>query len=217
MFTGIIEETGRLAGISGSSQAARLRITGKKVLEHTNIGDSIAVNGICLTVVSITEQGFEADVMEETLKRSSLGALRPGDVVNLERAMAANQRFGGHIVSGHIDGTGQVERMEQRANAVWITIRAEEKLLRYIVEKGSVALDGVSLTVASVTEGGFQVSMIPHTLQETAWNQKKAGSLVNIECDIIGKYVEKLLSPRPEEEKRQQSGITEAFLKKYGF
>lgn len=217
MFTGIIEETGRLARISGSSQAARLGITCKKVLEHTKVGDSIAVNGICLTVVSLTERGFEADVMEETLKRSSLGALRPGDGVNLERAMAADGRFGGHIVSGHIDGTGQVERMEQRANAVWITIRADERLLRYIVEKGSVALDGVSLTVASVSEGRFQVSMIPHTVQETIWNRKKEGSLVNIECDIIGKYVERLLSPGQKEEKPKESGITEAFLKKYGF
>ena len=212
MFTGIIEETGRLTRISGDSQAARLGIGCKKVLEHTKIGDSIAVNGICLT-----EQGFEADVMEETLKRSSLGALKTGDTVNLERAMAADGRFGGHIVSGHIDGTGRVERMEQRANAVWITIQAQRALMRYIVEKGSIALDGVSLTVASVSEGSFQVSMIPHTIQETIWNQKKEGSLVNIECDVIGKYVEKLLSPALEEEKKQESKITEAFLKKYGF
>ncbi len=217
MFTGIIEETGRLTRISGDSQAARLGIGCKKVLEHTKIGDSIAVNGICLTVVSMTEQGFEADVMEETLKRSSLGALKTGDTVNLERAMAADGRFGGHIVSGHIDGTGRVERMEQRANAVWITIQAQRALMRYIVEKGSIALDGVSLTVASVSEGSFQVSMIPHTIQETIWNQKKEGSLVNIECDVIGKYVEKLLSPALEEEKKQESKITEAFLKKYGF
>lgn len=216
MFTGIVEETGVIKSICLGSREARLRIAGKRVLEHTKIGDSIAVNGICLTVVSIKEQCFEADVMEETLRRSSLGSLQAGAVVNLERAMAADGRFGGHLVSGHIDGTGTVLRIEPRANAVWFTIQAEERLLRYIVEKGSVALDGISLTVASVSEEAFQVSVIPHTIQVTALNQKKQGDSINIECDIIGKYVEKLLAPASGRE-QEKTEITEEFLRKYGF
>ena len=216
MFTGIVEETGILKSIRASSREARLQIACKKVLEHTDIGDSISVNGICLTVVSLQETCFEADVMEETLRRSSLGSLQTGAMVNLERAMAADGRFGGHLVSGHIDGTGTVVGIEPRANAVWFTIRAKEPQLRYIVEKGSVALDGVSLTVANVTEEEFQVSVIPHTIQVTALKQKKPGDLINIECDMVGKYIEKLFRPLPEK-KEKKTEITEEFLKKYGF
>ena len=206
MFTGIIEETGTIASITISGHSARLRISCKKVLEQTKIGDSIAVNGICLTAVSIGEAEFAADVMEETLRRSSLGVLHAGAAVNLERAMAADGRFGGHLVSGHIDGTGTIRSLKPKENAVWVTVAAGPELLRYIVEKGSVALDGISLTVVCVTEREFQVSVIPH---------KEPGSPVNIECDVIGKYVENLLTPARTEQ--QQSKITEEFLKKYGF
>lgn len=215
MFTGIIEETGELCEIKKGTLSARIKIRCRKVLERTKVGDSIAVNGICLTVTSLAEDGFTADVMAETMRRSSLSELKVPGKVNLERAMAADGRFGGHIVAGHIDGTGTVTEIRQEENAVWYTIASEPELLRYIVEKGSVALDGISLTVARVTDGDFQVSVIPHTRKETALTEKKAGSMINIECDVIGKYVEKLLSA-PKETKKE-SRITENFLMEHGF
>ncbi len=218
MFTGIIEETGAIAGITGNGRECRLSIRCRKVLEQTGTGDSIAVNGVCLTVVKISEHQFEADVMEETLRRSSLAGIHAGDLVNLERAMAADGRFGGHMVAGHIDGTGVIRRIVPRANAVWFTIQAPAGILRYIVEKGSVALDGISLTVAAVDEVEFTVSVIPHTIRETTLSQKKPGAVVNIECDVVGKYVEKLLGlKKPESPEMRKTGITEAFLRENGF
>lgn len=215
MFTGIIEETGELWEVKKETLSARIKIRCSKVLEGTKIGDSIAVSGICLTVTSLAKDGFTADVMAETMRRSSLSELKIPGTVNLERAMAADGRFGGHIVSGHIDGTGTITGIRQEENAVWYTIAAEPKLLRCIVEKGSVALDGISLTVAKVTAEDFQVSVIPHTRQETALPEKRSGSVINIECDVIGKYVEKLLTgPRPEE---KESHLTEGFLMEHGF
>ena len=215
MFTGIVEELGRIRQLKMSGNSGQIVINAHKVLEGTKIGDSIAVNGICLTVVSLESDCFTADVMAETIRRSSLKGSRPGDFVNLERAMAADGRFSGHIVSGHIDGTGTITGIRQEENAVWYTIAAEQKLLRCIVEKGSVALDGISLTVAKVTAEDFQVSVIPHTRQETALPEKRSGSVINIECDVIGKYVEKLLTgPRPEE---KESHLTEGFLMEHGF
>lgn len=195
MFTGIVEEKGTvkhisLAGISGS-----IAIRARKVLEGTRIGDSIAVNGVCLTVVSLQPDGFTADVMAETIRRTGLGNCQPGDRVNLERAMAADGRFGGHIVAGHIDGVGTVRSAVPEGNAVWITIEAPPQILRYIVEKGSIAIDGISLTVAYVDESVFKVSVIPHTAAETTLLSKKAGDIVNLENDIVGKYIEKLMSP----------------------
>ena len=163
MFTGIIEEVGEIRGISLTGTSGTIGIRARKVLEGTKIGDSIAVNGVCLTVVTLQPDGFQADVMAETVRRSSLGILRPGDRVNLERAMAADGRFGGHIVAGHIDGTGRVESLVREENAVWVTISAPAGILRYIVEKGSIAIDGISLTVAYVDDRVFKVSVIPHT------------------------------------------------------
>lgn len=215
MFTGIIEETGEVCEIKKGALSARVKVRCKKVLEGTKIGDSIAVDGICLTVASLAKDGFTADVMAETMRRSSLSGLKVPGRVNLERAMAAGGRFGGHMVSGHIDGTGEVREICQEENAVWYTIAAPASLLRYIVEKGSVALDGVSLTVANVSDGEFQVSVIPHTRQETTLADKKTGSAVNIECDVIGKYVEKLLTAPGET--RQESRVTEKFLMEHGF
>lgn len=215
MFTGLIEEVGEIRNIKQGSRSCILTIGCKDVLENTKIGDSIAVNGVCLTVTSIGSGEYTADVMSETLHRSSLGQLKPGARVNLERAMAADGRFGGHIVSGHIDGTGTVEAIAQDDNAVWYTIAAEPALLRYIVEKGSIAIDGISLTVAYVDDHCFKVSIIPHTRQETNLMDKRNGSIVNLECDVIGKYVEKLMQPKEEEKK--ESRITEEFLRKYGF
>lgn len=215
MFTGLIEEVGEIQGIRRGQRSCVLTIGCKTVLEDAKIGDSIAVNGVCLTVTSLGGSYYTADVMSETMNRSSLGQLASGSKVNLERAMPANGRFGGHIVSGHIDGTGTVQSIIPDDNAVWYTIAAKPELLRYIVEKGSITIDGISLTVAYVDEKCFKVSIIPHTQQVTALHNRRVGDLVNLECDIIGKYVEKLMTPQKEEKK--ESRITEAFLREYGF
>lgn len=212
MFTGLIEEVGTVRRLERGARGARLTIAAQTVLEQTAIGDSIAVNGVCLTVVTRTEDSFCADVMAETLRRSSLGSLQSGSEVNLERAMAANGRFGGHIVSGHIDGTGTVSSLRREDNAVWVTVETPSALMRYIVEKGSIAIDGVSLTVAKVSAGSFSVSVIPHTGAQTILLSKRAGDTVNLECDIIGKYVEKMLGTQ-----RAPSGITMDFLTRNGF
>lgn len=215
MFTGIVEEVGEIASVERGRQSAVLHIRCKEVLEDTKIGDSIAVNGVCLTVTSISGEGYTADVMSETLARSSLGSLRPGSRVNLERAMAADGRFGGHIVAGHIDGVGTLTDISRDETAVWYRICAAEDLLRYVVEKGSIAIDGISLTVAYVHERDFGVSIIPHTQANTALAQKKRGDVVNLETDIIGKYVEKLMQPR--ESAGRRNSITWEFLAENGF
>lgn len=218
MFTGIIEEIGTVESIRRGSASAEISIRCRTVLEGTKVGDSIAVNGVCLTASSLGGEIFTADVMPETLKRSSLADLRAGSRVNLERAMAADGRFGGHIVSGHIDGTGKIRKKEQDENAVWVSICCPEKLLRYIVEKGSVAIDGISLTVAEVREEGFCVSVIPHTLSQTVLQEKGPGDTVNLENDCIGKYVEKLLTAgRPSPSHKMENRITEEFLIRNGF
>lgn len=193
MFTGIVEEIGTVKSINRSGTASFLNIQAEKVLTDVHIGDSIAVNGVCLTVTAFDGGIFRADVMNETLSRSSLGELKAGSHVNLERAMSAEGRFGGHIVSGHIDGTGTVTDIRKDGIAVWYTIAAGRNIMKYIVEKGSVAIDGISLTVAAVTEGDFSVSIIPHTAGNTILSEKKKGDTVNLENDIIGKYVEKLM------------------------
>ncbi|RHS84335.1 riboflavin synthase [Butyricicoccus sp. AM42-5AC] len=211
MFTGIIEEIGTVRRIEHGAKGARLTIQAKTVLEDTRIGDSIATNGVCLTVVSMTGDSFSADVMAESLRRSSLGTLQGGSPVNLERAMAANGRFGGHIVSGHIDGTGTIASQKREDNAVWVKVKTPAPLLRYIVEKGSIAIDGVSLTVAAVTDTDFSVSIIPHTGAQTILLGKKPGDPVNLECDVIGKYVEKLTAPH------KTGGISTNFLAENGF
>jgi len=216
MFTGIIEEIGKIDSIKKGTQSAVLGIRCQKVLEGTKIGDSIAVNGVCLTVTSLHEQGYTADVMAETLERSSLGSLSKNSPVNLERAMAADGRFGGHIVAGHIDGTGKIRDIRRDETAVWYTVEAEPKILRYVVEKGSIAIDGISLTVAGVTDRDFSVSIIPHTQGETSLRFRQKGDIVNLECDVIGKYVEKLMKPA-ERTTGVESNITDAFLMEHGF
>ena len=187
------------------------------IFSDLHIGDSVAVNGVCLTAAAIDGNVFSADVMNETLGRTSLGRLAGGDAVNLERAMPSDGRFGGHIVSGHIDGTGTVVKIEKDGNAVRYTVSASDGILKYIVEKGSVALDGISLTVAGVTSGSFSVSVVPHTVRATSLSEKRIGSLINIENDVIGKYVEKLLSARPAGNEPTAGHISESFLMKHGF
>lgn len=194
MFTGIIEEIGTVSSIARGSMSAIITIHASKVLEESKVGDSIAVNGVCLTVTSIHGGFFSADVMAETLRKSSLESLSKGSLVNLERAMAANGRFGGHIVSGHIDGTGTIISMKREDNAVWVTVSTSQNILKYIVKQGSIAIDGISLTVANLDETTFAVSIIPHTGLETTLLKKSAGDIVNLENDIIGKYVERLLN-----------------------
>lgn len=213
MFTGIVEELGIIRKISISGHSGSITIEASKVLEGTRIGDSIAVNGICLTVTSMAGDSFTADIMAETVRRSSLKGAVSGDKVNLERAMVADGRFGGHIVSGHVDGTGTIIGMHREENAVWVTISAEPSIMKFIVEKGSVCLDGISLTVAKVGTTDFSVSVIPHTEEETTLLRKKTGSLINIENDVVGKYVERLLNFKNNE----STGITMDFLKKYDF
>ena len=202
--------------VSSGQYDGSIDVKARLVLEGTKIGDSIAVNGVCLTVTALREDGFTADVMPETLRRSNLGALRSGDPVDLERAMAADGRFGGHIVSGHIDGVGAVTGQRREGIATWVTIAAPPEILRYIVEKGSVAIDGVSLTVAAVTERDFSVSLIPHTGSQTVLLKKGPGSQVNLENDIVGKYVARLMAPAapgPAPESR----VTLDFLREHGF
>lgn len=211
MFTGIIEEVGQVKNIKKNPASAVVTIGAERVLEGTRLGDSIAVNGICLTVTGMGSNYFTADVMHETLRRSSLGSVQPGNCVNLERAMQLGARFGGHIVSGHIDGTGKVLGIREDDNAVWYRISADFKLLKYIIEKGSVAIDGISLTVAEVRTDSFLVSVIPHTRANTTLSQKRIGDLVNIENDCIGKYVEKLM---PE---KSPGGVSREVLLRNGF
>ena len=195
MFTGIIEEIGTIKNIKRGSASAVLTIAAATVLEDVHLGDSIAVNGVCLTVTSFGRNQFTADVMHETLNRSSLGMLRPGSHVNLERAMKADGRFGGHIVSGHIDGTGTISDISRDDNAIWYTIKTPPELMRFIIEKGSITIDGISLTVATEQTDRFQVSIIPHTAAKTILSEKKNGDVVNLENDCVGKYVAKLLQP----------------------
>lgn len=194
LFTGIIEETGRISSVRNEGNQYRLTVEADKVLADLKIGDSIAVNGICLTVAEKSEQRFAADVMPETLRRSSLGGASRKQEVNLERALRLSDRLGGHLVSGHIDGTGSVISMVKEGNALILAIRAEPGILRYMIEKGSVALDGVSLTIIRVEQDQFAVSLIPLTALSTIIGSYKTGGQVNIECDLIGKYVEKLLN-----------------------
>ena len=216
MFTGIIEELGTVERVTRGRVSAVIAIRAEHILSDLKIGDSVAVNGVCLTATGLTGHGFTADVMHETLDRSALAGLGPGSRVNLERAMAANGRFGGHIVAGHVDGVGTIAAIEQDDNAIWFTITAPAQVLRYVVEKGSIAIDGISLTVARVGSDRFAVSVIPHTAAVTLLGLRRTGDRVNLESDLVGKYVERLLRPAPEE-KQQESKLTMEFLSKHGF
>jgi riboflavin synthase len=194
MFTGIVEEIGRVISIKKGTKSVSLSLGGTLIFSDLKLGDSVAVNGICLTVTSIKGNVFTADVMNETLSRSSLGELKTGSNVNLERAMSVNGRFGGHLVSGHIDGTGKISAIKKDDIAIWYTIKADSKIMRYVIEKGSITIDGISLTVAKVERDNFSVSIIPHTADETILSEKKIGSIVNLENDIVGKYIEKFMT-----------------------
>jgi riboflavin synthase len=213
LFTGIVEEIGAVSSIHHEQNAMRLTFQCKKVLEDVRIGDSISVNGVCLTVAQYGAGYFSADVMPETLKATSLHTLNEGSKVNLERAMLANSRFGGHIVSGHVDATGKVNRIEHKGNAIYMEIGIEEQWQRYFIVKGSVAVDGTSLTVFDVRENSFVISLIPTTQIDSILGTKQVGDLVNIECDMLAKYAEKLLGYN----RKTSNNITAEMLTENGF
>ena len=215
MFTGIIEEIGTVKSVTPGAKSSRVTISGNIIFSDLKLGDSVATNGVCLTVSDLAADTFTADIMHETLKYTSLKGLSAGTKINLERAMAANGRFGGHIVSGHIDGTGVVAEIKKDDNAFIYTITANPDITKYIVKKGSIAIDGISLTVTAVDNTSFSVSIIPHTLQETILADRGIGSIVNLEVDMFAKYIEKLL--KPDTKTSQKSPITPEFLAKNGF
>lgn len=218
MFTGIVEELGSIKTVAHSTRSVKLTVKANKILEDMNLGDSIAVSGACLTVVGFTDNEFTADVMPETLKRTALADIRSGDFVNLERALSLNTRLGGHIVSGHVDGVGEIVSMDKDDNAVIIKIKVNESLAKYVIEKGSVTIDGISLTVVKCGNTWFSVSIIPHTASVTTLAIKKPGDFVNIENDIIGKYVERLLGFQVTNDlNNKKNNLSMDFLKENGF
>tara|TARA_Y100000588_G_scaffold331858_1_gene369735 strand:- start:190 stop:795 length:606 start_codon:yes stop_codon:yes gene_type:complete len=195
MFSGIIEKTGKISRIERNSDGARLVVSVDSFMDGVKLGDSIALNGTCITVVSFDSSSFESDLSNETLKKTTLANLEVGDDCNLEKAMLLNERIGGHLVSGHIDGLGKVESIKKDGESFWFKIKADKQIMKYVVYKGSIAVDGISLTVAECDNSSFSVAIIPHTLECTTLNNKKVDSKVNLEVDMIGKYVEKLVSP----------------------
>ncbi len=221
MFTGIIEEMGTMKQIDRKGQAMRLTISARKVLQDIALGDSIAVNGVCLTAVSFNSSNFTVDVMPETFRHTNLKELTVGSPVNLERAMQAGGRFGGHIVQGHVDTTGTIVDRRPEENAIVFTVElAQPELMKYVIPKGSITLDGISLTVVRTEGRTFSVSIIPHTLAETVLQHKQAGATLNIETDILGKYIEHLLHYRTDSQDQsaeQQSGVSLSFLTEHGF
>ncbi|WP_099362663.1 riboflavin synthase [Fredinandcohnia onubensis] len=217
MFTGIVEEIGKIKAINGSQDSVEMVIKARKILDDVNLGDSISVNGVCLTVTEFTSDGFTVDVMPETVKSTSLRDLQRNDDVNLERAMSANGRFGGHIVSGHVDGIGKIVRKVPKGNAVYYEIEIPEELIQFMIYKGSVTVDGTSLTIFGLTKNTFTLSLIPHTLTETILRNKGVGDIVNIECDMLGKYVSQFMRRSFGNEKSTESRITASFLEENGF
>ncbi len=214
MFTGIIEEIGTISTISLGRVSASLTIKAKHVNSDLRIGDSINTNGACLTVTEFNASNFTVDVMAETMRRTNLNLLKTGSAVNLERALRLSDRLGGHMVSGHIDGTGTITQIVQEEIATWFTIKVEREILKYIIRKGSVAIDGISLTVADLSDSSFRVSIIPHTAKETTLLRKQVGEIVNIENDLTAKYIEKFITGKKEEIKQN---IDIGFLKDNGF
>jgi len=215
MFTGIVEELGTIRSIQWGSKSAILTIGASKILDDIKTGDSINTNGACLTVTSFNTSLFTVDVMAETMRRTNLQKLNVGSKVNLERALKISDRFGGHIVSGHIDGIGTITNIRKEDNAVWVSIKTQPEITKYIIQKGSVAIDGISLTVAEINNDTIHISIIPHTGLQTTLLSKQINETVNIECDQVGKYIEKLLFNR--DTNNQPSTIDMEFLKENGF
>jgi riboflavin synthase len=217
MFSGIVAEVGTVRALEGSGEAASLTLDASRSFTDVVIGESIAVNGVCLTIVHRHESTFAVDVSPETLRATNLGELQPGDGVNLERSLCLNDRIGGHLVSGHVDGVGTIIDKRPEANALHYAIQVPKDLMRYIVPKGSIAVDGISLTIVACRPDGFQVTIIPHTAAVTTIGCKGIGATVNLECDMIGKYVERVLQARLEGEGVEAGELPLAMLRRYGF
>ncbi len=217
MFTGLIEEVGKIIGINKSGDSMVLSIASKDILQDVAIGDSIAVNGVCLTVTSYQSTSFTVDVMPETMYKTSLKEAIVGNAVNLERAMTPNRRFGGHFVAGHVDGVATLQNKKEKDNAIYLTFKIDPSLTLYMIPKGSIAVDGISLTLVEVNHDSFTVSIIPHTLQQTNLASKQIGHPVNVEVDMIGKFVEKAVRNRLEQTELKKMSITEGFLRENGF
>ena len=217
MFTGIIEEIGSVISSSLTGGSGELRIGAALILEECKLGDSIAVNGVCLTITRIVDREISFDVSTETLRRSNLGTLKRGDQVNLERALAANGRFGGHMVSGHIDGTGTLNDRRREGNAIIFTFSAPPAVARYLIEKGSIAIDGISLTITALAGDSFSVAVIPHSLQQTTLGKRDIGTVVNLENDLVAKYIEKLMQPKNSSPDNPTSTLNLDLLKRHGF
>lgn len=213
MFTGIVEEIGKIQSVHQSGESIVMDIRASKVLEDVQLGDSISINGVCLTVTTFTSSAFSVDIMPETFRATGLRELRPNDDVNLERAMAANGRFGGHFVSGHVDGVGEIVKIERVDNAVYFDIKLSPTLMDYFVEKGSVSVDGTSLTVFKLTGDTLTISLIPHTVDATVLGHKRVGDTVNIECDMLGKYILNYLKKN----ERSERPLSQDFFKDHGF
>lgn len=214
MFTGIVEEVGTVLRVTPSTASLQLTIKCTKVLSDVHKGDSIAVNGVCLTVANYSRNYFTADVMPETVKATTLQDLQSGSLVNLERAMIANGRFGGHFVSGHVDDTGEIISIQSKGNAIYMEVSVATDLLQYFIPKGSVTVDGTSLTVFGITEKGFIISLIPVTQEDSIIARKRTGDKVNVECDMLAKYIERLLSKK---EEKASSEVSMATLTATGF
>lgn len=217
MFTGIIEEKGTVMQIRQTGDAIVMKLAAQKILADVHEGDSIAVNGVCLTVTGFDSRSFSVDLMPETVRNTSLRDLAAGDQVNLERAMAAAGRFGGHFVSGHVDGIGKIRSRRPEHNAVYYEIEVGKELRKYMILKGSVAVDGASLTIFGLTNDSFTISLIPHTVKETIIGDKGPGDIVNIECDMLAKYIEELLVQREAPDKQAAGNLTKSFLTNHGF
>jgi riboflavin synthase len=216
MFTGIVEEMGVVQSLDRSLAGTRLTILAAKILDDLPIGASVSVNGACLTVIDQTARAFAVEVSPETLGRTTLGSLTAGAPVNLERAMRVNQRLGGHLVAGHVDGVGTLRTRQQDGNAIVLTIEAPKEVLRYCVHKGSIAVDGISMTINQLTDRTFSLAVIPHTAKETTLGLKQIGDGLNLEVDLIGKYVERLLQERGQTAPRPAPVIDKDYLKKKG-
>ncbi len=215
LFTGLIEEVGVVQSVLMGTKSAKIVVGAKNILGDVKLGDSICTNGVCLTVTDYTHNSFAVDVMAETMRKSNLKNIVSGSNVNLERALRLSDRLGGHIVSGHIDGTGTIVSFDKEDNAIWVTIQPPEELLKYIINKGSIAIDGISLTVAYIDNRIFKVSVIPHTKDVTTLLNKSPGDEVNLECDMLGKYIEKLLNHTSTEDTKKN--IDMDFLSQHGF
>ncbi|HKK10895.1 MAG TPA: riboflavin synthase [Bacteroidales bacterium] len=215
MFTGIIEDKGVVEMVKPGEKSATLTIRSEEIVSDLKVGDSVAVNGVCLTVTYFDKSRFTVDAVPETMSRSNLGMLKAGSRVNLERALQVGGRMGGHMVSGHVDAEGEIRKIEKDENAVWFTIGMASEQIKYLIPKGSVAVNGISLTVVDVEEDSFTISVIPHSLSETTLNEMKTGDKVNIEVDMTAKYIERFLSFRQTGKKKND--VSMDYLKENGF